>query len=163
MQVGAIGPGEWRPLKSIWSIDGGSWDEVAVCKACGCQAIDDRLGRNSRERGVWGAACWRSYGLVSDVCLFDLPLTVLTTPLAVIMRTSVFGQGLLIMLKRGVSLGWRGLNFGIMSCPLCHSQEQPHSGPDGSTRRQRDRASIVMSYWRKESVTLSPRSLSLGI
>lgn len=116
-------------------------------RACDCLAVEDRLGRGSRERHgelLPGEVMSCVYGL------FDLLLARLVTPLAVGLGTSVFGWDLVTPM-RDVGLEWRRLDHGTMPCPLI-PESFPHSGPGGSTRRQRDRASLVMSGWRGWSV-----------
>lgn len=74
-----------------------------------------------------------------------MTLAGLTTSLAAVMGTSLFGQ-VLVMPKRGAGLQQRKLepwNHALSSFAIPKSG--PHSGPGGSARKQRDSVPIVVS------------------
>jgi len=94
---------------------------VAVCRVCGCQAVEDRLGSSSRE----GRGELYPGEAMSCICyLFDLLLDELTTHCST--WTSVFGQGL-VAPNGGVGLEWKRLDLGTMP-PLLFPRASPNLG-----------------------------------
>ena len=94
---------------------------MAVCRVCGCQAVEDRLGSSSRE----GRGELYPGEAMSCICyLFDLLLDELTTHCST--WTSVFGQGL-VAPNGGVGLEWKRLDLGTMP-PLLFPRASPNLG-----------------------------------
>ena len=92
---------------------------MAVCRVCGCQAVEDRLGSSSRE----GRGELYPGEAMSCICyLFDLLLDELTTHCST--WTSVFGQGL-VAPNGGVGLEWKRLDLGTMPPLLFPTQLLP--------------------------------------